>query len=164
MNIQIIVSIFNTCLYHTELIEEDIDDLLDVLKEYDTPSKPLSHPVAGEKPSDPSSMLPPGMDMLGESFDPSHLEELNSMMEGMLGKDLLEEYQAFSKELEENLPDMFNLQGLEVKSLLFLFCLSVYAILRNLTVRFLLNLALSYFIVYMCTLFSRNFVVTGIYK
>ena len=74
----------------------------DALLDYDTPSKPIV------KPEQPQAVpVPPQM-------NPKELSDLNSMMQGLLGNDLMKEYEIFSKELEQNMPDMFNFQGLEV--------------------------------------------------
>ena len=40
------------------------------------------------------------------------------MMQGLLGQDVMKEFEMFSKELEQNMPDMLNFQGLEVNAFL----------------------------------------------
>ena len=79
--------------------------------DYDIPSKPI--PKTETQPSD-TAVSQECDSLLTDAMDPANLEELNAMMEGLLGKDLLKEYEQFSKELEQKLPEMFDLQGLEV--------------------------------------------------
>ena len=79
--------------------------------EYDTPAKPIPKQ---ETPQTDSVQPQNSNSLLTDALDPANLEELNSMMQGILGKDLLKEYEIFSKELEQKLPEMFDLQGLEV--------------------------------------------------
>ena len=100
------------------LIEDtELDGLLeDALLDYDTPSKPI--PKTETQHSD-AAVPQECNSLLTDALDPANLEELNSMMEGILGKDLLKEYETFSKELEQKLPDMFDLQGLEVRLIIY---------------------------------------------
>ncbi|KAI6653236.1 Peroxisomal biogenesis factor 19 [Oopsacas minuta] len=92
------------------LIEDtELDGLLDdALLDYDIPSKPIQK--AEQLQSVPQA--PHGANtLLTDVLDPAGMEEMTSMMQGIFGKDLVKEYELFSKELEHRIPDMFNTEG-----------------------------------------------------
>ena len=90
------------------MIEDtELDGLLDdALLDYDTPSKTI-----------PKLEQPQATPVIPQ-IDQKEIAELNSMMQGLLGQDVMKEFEMFSKELEQNMPDMLNFQGLEVNAFL----------------------------------------------